>query len=223
MSMLSRFTNIMSLNVRSMLEKHKDSTKEMKKILDILNDNLLRVKAETNGVRLQETRSRRELDDLNDEISKLVRYAKKALDAGRDSEARRFLNKKSDLSVKHAELENKYNIAKENSTKITQMYDKLLSEISELNSRGEEVKAKFNAAKIQESKNKLEGQAGAFKEVEEKADRVLKQAEIMDELNSLNSNEEKDDFDELFAALEAEDSEGKNTSIEDELNMLKNI
>lgn len=222
MSIVSRFTNIMSLNVKSLLEKHKDPTKEMNKILAVLNDNLLRVKAETDGIKLQERRSRRELDDLNDEIDKLVRYAKKAIDSGRDSEARRFLSKKSDLKIKHDELENKYNIAKDNYSKITQMYEKLLSEINELNSRGNEIKSKAVAAKVQENKNKLDGPVGAFKKAEEKADEVLKKAEIMNELNSLDSNGEKDDFDELFAALEAEDNEIQNLSIEEELSMLKN-
>ncbi|MGL5084843.1 MAG: PspA/IM30 family protein, partial [Clostridium sp.] len=201
MSILSRFTNIMSLNVKSMLYKNKDSTKEIKKILDLLNDNLLRVKAETNGVRLQETRSRRELDDIEDEINKLERYAKKSTDSGRESEARRFLNKKSDLSVKQNELMNKYNIAKENSEKIDSMYNKLLSEISNLNLRWEEIKGKTAEAKVLENKNKLEGTSGAFNTVEGKADKAIRDAQIMNELNNLDSSGEKDDFDELFAAL----------------------
>lgn len=210
MSILSRFTNIMSLNIKSIIDKNKDSNSEMKKILAILNDNLLRVKSETNGIKLQETRLRRELDELNDEINKLDRYAKKSIDSGRESEARRFLSKKSDLSVKQEELENKYNIAKDNSIKISQMYEKLLDQIRELNTRGEEIKIKVESAKIQENKSKLEGPYGEFKIIEEKADRVLKQAEIMDELNNLDSNGEKDDFDELFAALEVEDNETTN-------------
>lgn len=210
MSVLSRFTNIMSLNIKSMLDKKNTSDKEVKKILGVLNDNLLRVKSEVNAIKLEETRARASADDINDEIDKLVRYSKKALDSGRNSEAKRFLNKKIDLSTKHTELENKYNIAKENSIKISQMYEKLLGQISELNMRSKEIELKSAEAKIQENKNKLEGNGGLFKAQEEKVDKILNQAEIMNELNNLDSNGEKDDFDELFAALEAEGSENSN-------------
>ena len=76
-----------------------------------LNDDLNKVKAETASVMAEETRAKRELDECQRDVNKMLEYAKRAVDAGNDDDARAFLTKKVSLSEKLSALNTKYEAA----------------------------------------------------------------------------------------------------------------
>lgn len=220
MSILKRFTDIMSANINSLLDKCEDPAKMVDQILRNLNDDLGKVKAETASIMAEETRAKHELAECNQEINKLVEYAKRAVKSGNDDDARFFLSKKADLTKNQETLEQKVQIASTNALKMRQMHDKLIKEINDLNARRDDIKAKVATANMQKRLNDLGGSLhhstaslGAFARMEEKANRMLDEANAMAELNT-----PKDNLQSLMDKYDAQPS----SSIEDELAALKN-
>ena len=221
---LSRFKDIMSSNINALLDKVEDPMKMIDQYLRNLESDLGKVKAETAAVMAEETKSKRELDECVDSINKMQTYAEKALLSGNEADARTFLSKKGELNNKLISLQQIYDIAKENSTKMREMHDKLIKDISQLNTRRDELKAKMAVANTQEKLNKVGssvngaiGNMSKFDEMEAKINKKLDTANAMAELN--NSKKEEN-IEDLIAKY---DNETKNTSseIDDELSELK--
>ena len=221
---LNRFKDIMSSNINALLDKVEDPMKMIDQYLRNLESDLGKVKAETAAVMAEETKSKRELDECIDSINKMQTYAEKALLSGNEADARTFLSKKGELNNKLISLQQTYNIAKENSTKMREMHDKLIKDISQLNTRRDELKAKMAVANTQEKLNKIGssvngaiGNMSKFDEMEAKINKKLDTANAMAELN--NSKKEEN-IEDLIAKY---DNETKNTSseIDDELSELK--
>lgn len=219
MSIFSRFKDIMASNINAMLDKAEDPEKMVDQYLRNLNSDLGKVKAETATVMAEEQRSKRAVDECQEEINKMERYAMKALEAGNEGDARKFLEKKTSLASKLTELEKAYQLAMSNSKQMKQMHDKLVSDIGELEARKDMLKAKWSVAKTQERMNKLGnstantgGSISAFERMEEKVNQALDKANAMAELNA----GPKDEIDDLEAKYE-----DKTSNIDDELAALK--
>ena len=210
---IKRFSDIMSANLNALLDKAEDPEKMIDQYLRNLESDLGKVKAETASVMAEETKCKRELDECNSDIEKMQRYAEKAIVAGNDNDARQFLEKKQQLVSKQTALQQAYDLAHGNAVKMKEMHDKLVSDMGELQSRRDAIRAKVAVAKTQERLNKVgssvagvSNNLSAFDRMEEKANRMLDEANAMSELNTT-----KDDV--------AEDS--SNTGVDDELAALK--
>ena len=221
---LSRFKDIMSSNINALLDKVEDPMKMIDQYLINLESDLGKVKAETAAVMAEETKSKRELDECIDSINKMQTYAEKALLSGNEADARTFLSKKGELNNKLISLQQTYDMAKENSTKMREMHDKLIKDISQLNTRRDELKAKMAVANTQEKLNKVGssvngaiGNMSKFDEMEAKINKKLDTANAMAELNN---SQKEENIEDLIAKY---DNETKNTSseIDDELSELK--
>ena len=221
---LSRFKDIMSSNINALLDKVEDPMKIIDQYLRNLESDLGKVKAETAAVMAEETKSKRELDECIDSINKMQTYAEKALLSGNEADARTFLSKKGELNNKLISLQQTYDIAKEHSTKMREMHDKLIKDISQLNTRRDELKAKMTVANTQEKLNKIGssvngaiGNMSKFDEMEAKINKKLDTANAMAELNN---SQKEENIEDLIAKY---DNETKNTSseIDDELSELK--
>ena len=221
---LSRFKDIMSSNINALLDKVEDPMKMIDQYLRNLESDLGKVKAETAAVMAEETKSKIELDECTDSINKMQTYAEKALLSGNEADARTFLSKKGELNNKLISLQQTYDIAKENSTKMREMHDKLIKDISQLNTRRDELKAKMAVANTQEKLNKIGssvngaiGNMSKFDEMEAKINKKLDTANAMAELNN---SQKEENIEDLIAKY---DNETKNTSseIDDELSELK--
>ena len=186
-----------------------------------LTESLADVKRETAGVMAEEARTKRAADANAEEVERMEGLAKKALSAGNEDDARVFLAKKQKLATTGAELRKAADAAKANADKMRQMHDKLVSDIENLKSRRETIKAKMAVAETQEKvagftsgADKAESAIEAFNRMEEKADRALDTADAMAELNA----EPVDDA----AALEAKYADAVNdAAVEDDLARLK--
>ena len=221
---LNRFKDIMSSNINALLDKVEDPQKMIDQYLRNLESDLGKVKAETAAVMAEETRSKRELNECTDSINKMQNYAEKALLAGNEADARVFLEKKEELSKKLVSIQQTYDIAKENSTKMRSMHDKLVKDIGELNARRNELKAKMAIAQTQEKLNKIGssvngamGNMSKFDEMEAKINKRLDTANAMAELNSSNQGENIND---LMAKYD-EPGNSSSSELDDEIAKLK--
>lgn len=222
MGIIQRFSDIMSANINALLDRAEDPSKMIDQYLRNLQKDLVDVKEETASVMAEEKRCERELKECNAEIAKLQSYAEKAILAGNDNDAKQFLMKKTALVEKQAGLQQAYEAAAANSSKMKQMYDKLCSDISTLNARKDAIKAKVAVAKTQEKINKIgssmQGAAqnlSAFDRMEAKANQMLDKANAMAELNSTAASDSG--VEDLMSKYDAQPS----VAVEDELAALK--
>lgn len=221
---IARFKDIMSSNINALLDKAENPSKMIDQYLRNLESDLGKVKAETASVMAEEKRSKRELDECNEQINKMQKYAEKALIAGNESDAKTFLEKKTQLYKNQQSLQQSYDIAADNALKMRSMHDKLVKDICELNSRRDQLKAKLAVAKTQERLNKIgssvdgaKGNLSAFDKMEEKINRQLDEANAMAELNSSNK---EDSIEDLMSKYD--DNKETNSEVDDELQALKN-
>ena len=221
MGILQRFGDIMSANINALLDKCEDPAKMVDQCLRDLEKDLGKVKAETASVMAEETRAKRELDEVNAEMKKYEEYAKKAILAGNEDDAKKFLEKKNSLASTQASLQQTYDIASANAAKMRQMHDKISKDIVDLNARKDAIKAKVAVAKTQEKMNKMTSKIGsatnsmnAFDRMEEKANKMLDAANAMAELNA----QPKDEIDDLAAKY---DTTSVDSTVDDELAALK--
>ncbi|WP_374020545.1 PspA/IM30 family protein [Paenibacillus thiaminolyticus] len=216
MGILSRFKDIMASNVNALLDKAEDPEKTINQYMRSLNQDLGKVKAETASVLADEGRACRALDECNVEIRKLQRYAEKSVEAGKEEEARKFLERKAALAGKQSELQTAYKLASANAAKMKQMQDKLVADIGRLEARHSELKGKLAAIKM----NSGSDVNSSFDDLEDKANRVLDEAMALAELRA---GSKEDDLDDLIAQLEEDMRNNANppTNAEDELAALK--
>ncbi len=218
MAILSRFTDIIKANVNALLDKMEDPGKMIDQYLRDMTEDLAEVKRETAGVMAEETRAKRLMDENQAQVEKYSDFAKKALAAGSEGDARVFIAKKQELEAVGAGLVTAYAVAHENAVKMRQIHDKLSSDVQALESRREMIKAKVAVAKTQEKLNEVssvdtQSAMGAFDRMEDKAERMLDEATAMSELN-------KEPIDEARALEEKYSSKGT-ASVDEELARMK--
>ena len=139
---LKRFRDIMAANINALLDKAEDPEIMIDQYLRDMENDLGRVKAETAAVIAEAEKAKRELSEVDDEIAKMQAYAEKALVAGNEDDARRFLAKKADLN-KERELKQKMaDVAGANAQKMRDMHDKLTADINTLHDRKAAIKRK---------------------------------------------------------------------------------
>lgn len=222
MGILTRFKDIMSANINALLDKCEDPEKMIDQYMRNLESDLGKVKAETASVMAEETRAKRELDECTEQVNKMQSYAEKALMAGNEADARKFLEKKQQLAGTQSALQQSYDAAAANASKMRQMHDKLVKDMESLEARRTAIKAKVKTAKAQERLNSIgssvtgaNNSMAAFNKMEEKANRMLDEANAMAQLNQSQADE---DIDNLAAKY---DAEPQNTAVDDELAALK--
>ena len=221
-SILGRFKAIMASNINALLDKMEDPEKMIDQYLRDMERDLGSVKAETVAVMAQESAAKRKVTECEDEINKMENYAKKALQAGNEADARMFLEKKESIKIKLESLEKEKMIAVENSLKMREMHDKLTSDIQKLNAKRNEIKAKIKMAKSAQKINTMTSSTGisgkmdSFNSIEEKVDRMLDEANASMELNS----PKKDEVDDLMKKYDSGESESS-SAVDAEIERLK--
>lgn len=222
MGIMTRFKDIMAANVNALLDKAEDPEKMIDQYLRNLESDFAKVKAETASIIAEEKSAKRKLDECDEEIGKMGAYAKKAVAAGNDNDARQFLTKKNELTQKREVLAKSYELAQANSEKMRQMHDKLESDISEMKSKRDMLKAKAKVAQTQRKINEMGAglesagnNAAAFDRMEEKVNRMLDEADAIGELNKSASG---NDIDDLTSKYDTADT---GSDVDDELAALK--
>lgn len=203
MGILSRFRDIMKVNINGLLERTEDPEQMIDEYMRNLHRDLGQVKAETAAVLAEESRAKRALEECVAEVRKLQRYAEKAVESGDDEGALKFLERKARQTEQLNALQTAYEQASANASKMKHMQDKLLSDLSGLEARRVELKVKLADAEAQQRKNAGSASVGgvnaAFSAMEEQADQALNEALALAELRA---GAREDDLDELIAQLE---------------------
>lgn len=219
MGILTRFKDIMSSNINALLDKAEDPEKMIDQCLRNLNSDLGKVKSETAAIMAEEQRAKRALDECNEEIDKMQKFAVKALEAGNEDDARKFLEHKASLVAKQPGLLEAYELAKNNASHMRQMHDKLVTDIGELEARKDMIKGKLAVAKTQERINKMgssvasaNNSISSFEKYEEIANKALDKANAMAELNRSSEKQSIEDLTKKYTS---------NISVDDELAALK--
>lgn len=220
MAILDRFGDIIRANINALIDSMEDPEKMIDQYLRDMLEDLAEVRRSTAGVMAEEARTQRLADENRAESGKYAAYAKKALAAGSEGDARVFIAKKLELDKSGAALASACALARENAAKMRRMHDKLAGDIEILKSRRETIKAKMAVAKTQEALNRatasIKGNRGvgsAFDRMEDKADRMLDEANAMSELASAPVDEAE--------ALERKYGAMSDSSVDDELNRMK--
>lgn len=219
-NIFDRFASIMSANINALLDKAEDPAKMIDEYMRQMTEELAEVKEATAGVMAEEKRCKIALDKNKEEIAKYDSLAKKAITAGNEDDARKFIAKKQELEGINTGLETTYNAAHENADKMRKMHDKLVEDINILNGRREMIKAQVAVAKTQNKVSSITGGSksesamSAFNRMESKAEEMLNKSEAMIELNSRPSDPTED----LAKKYEAE---GMTASVDEELERLK--
>lgn len=218
MGILTRFKDIMTSNINALLDKAEDPEKMIDQCLRNLNSDLGKVKSETATIMAEEQRAKRAYDECAADVEKMQNYAIKALEANNEADAKKFLEEKVKLSGNLETLKQAYDLAAANAAHMREMHDKLVSDISELESRKEIIKGKMAVAKTQERINNMGSSVtdanrsiSAFERMEEKANQALDKANAMAELNKGTDSGIKD-LEAKYAA---------SSSVDDELAALK--
>ena len=212
----------MTANVNALLDKAEDPEKMIDQYLRNLESDFAKVKAETASIIAEEKSASRKLNECDEEINRMGEYAKKAVAAGNDNDARQFLTKKNELTQKREVLAKNYELAKANSEKMRQMHDKLEADISEMKSKRDMLKAKVKVAETQRKINEMGAglesagnNATAFDRMEDKVNRMLDEADAIGELNKSASG---NDIDDLTSKYDTADT---GSDVDDELAALK--
>jgi phage shock protein A len=190
MGILERFGTIMKANINALLDKAEDPAKMIDQYLIDMKESLAEVKKETVNIMAIEKRAAADAEENRAEISKFKGLAAKAVEAGKDDDARIFIKKYKDLEEKSAALENNLSVASENATKMKEMHNKLVADIESLESRKAQIKATVSIAKAVERVNKVGDPlsraseiGGKFSDMESKANERLDRAQAASELN----------------------------------------
>lgn len=220
-NILSRFADIMASNINALLDKCEDPAKMIDQTLRNLRESLAEVKADTASVMADEKAAKRRLDECKEDIRRYETAARNALIEGQDEDAKKLIASKQRAEGNLESLQKTYDAAAANASKMRQMYDKLVNDIDDLESRRDNIKAKVNVAKAQERINKMADGArrsadsvSSFERFEAKADKMLDEAMAGAELNA-GAEDSADNLAEKYAG------KGSTSSVDAELEAMR--
>lgn len=216
---LARIPKILEANLNALLDKAEDPAKMIDQMLIDYKRDLADVKRDTAAVMADVKMAEKKLADCDADIARKQKAAENALKAGNEDDARTLLAAKQTAEVTRQSLASNLELAQKNAQMMQDGYNKLVRNIEELEQRKDVAKAKISMAKAQESINKTAAKANsavnfeAFNKYEEKADRMLAEANASAELDEQTVTAE--------SLTEKYTSAGDSASVDDELAALK--
>ena len=217
MSIFKRMKNIVSSNVNAALDSMEDPSKMIDQTLRDLHKDLENVRKQTADMMAQERMLGSEVENMESTAKKLTAYAEKAVKAGNDDDAKKFLKQKNDVLSQLASKKQLHTQMVSDVKKLRDMQQSLSNKISEMDRKKSSIKLKDEHAKAQEKMNKITSSVDSsslskFDEYEKRIDAKLYSAQAMEELNK-DPNDVSDlmmqydsglsDVDDELAALKA--------------------
>lgn len=216
---LARIPKILESNINSILDKFEDPAKMIDQMLIDYKKDLADVKRDTVAVMADVKLAEKKLQECDDDIARKQKAAENALKAGNEADARTLLAAKQTMEVTRESLLQNLAVAQKNADMMQEGYNKLVRNIEELESRKDAAKAKIAMAKAQEHINEAVSKVNSkvdissFTKYEEKAERMLAQANANAELDAANVSTES--LTEKYA------NSADSASVDDELASLK--
>ena len=216
---LARIPKILEANINAMLDKLEDPSKMIDQLLIDYKKDLADVKRDTAAVMADVKMAEKKLQECDADIARKQKAAENALKAGNEADARTLLAAKQTMEVTRESLLQNLAVAQKNADMMQEGYNRLVRNIEELESRKDAAKAKIAMAKAQERINKTAAKANStinmdsFSRYEEKAERMLAEADANAELDSTAISTES--LTDKYA------SSADSASVDDELAALK--
>ena len=225
MGIISRFADIMSANISALLEKAEAANADvlLEKYLRDAKADLQQLKQETASIIADEMAAGRKVNALETEISNLTRFAEKAVLAGNDGDAVKFLEAKAGVVKEKEAAEKLYADAKVNSDRMREMTKKLLADIDAAEVKLNELKTKMavaaQAEKMEERNEKYAASLGSgLAKFDSLVDAVEKKIDEIDANKALNKElaEAKgvNSLKEKYSSAEAADAMAETVSAE---------
>jgi phage shock protein A len=227
MGILSRFADIMSANINSLLSRAETNNAEklLEKYLKDAKDNIAQVRAETAAVIAEETGLARKLADNEAICKKYESYAIAAVKSGNDDDAKKFLTYKSHVEEERTALASQYERAKDSSEKMRQLLKKLSEDVNAAEGKLSELKQKLTIAKQQEKMNILNQKFAndPLSNADSLLDAVQKRVDAADAAAALNKELSKEacEVADLAKKYNVSTQECKVGRVDDQLAMLK--
>lgn len=197
MGVLDRFTTIMKSNINALLDKAEDPEKMIDQALRDAREDLAEVRKETANLIASANAANKDVSECEAKVAEYMSAAKNALKAGNEEDARTLLVKKQEYETALASYKQTAAVIQAKADQMREMHDKLMRDISTLETKKDTIKAKMAAAKAQQRVNDV--MAGGkdakvsletFDRMSEKADQMLESANAESELLSGKSPEE---------------------------------
>lgn len=198
MGVLDRFTTIMKSNINALLDKAEDPEKMIDQSLRDAREDLAEVRKETANLIASANAANKDVSECEAKVAEYTSAAKNALKAGNEADARTLLAKKQEYETALASYKQTAAVIQAKADQMREMHEKLMRDISTLETKKDMIKAKMAAAKAQQHVNDV--MAGGkdakvsletFDRMSEKADRMLEAANAESELLSGKSSEEE--------------------------------
>ncbi len=207
MGILNRFSDIMKANVNDRLDKRADPEKTIDEALVQAREDLAEVKLETAKVMAAEKTARSRRDDTKERAEREHGLAGAALRAGNETDARRFLASEAKIREQLVADEKSLEMAQQNTEKMRELYNKLATDIQDMEARKSRIRATMSMADATERLNSAgtpkRSASAAFEQYEDMANRRLDKAQAEAELN----RRQGDGLDELREKYESQSAE----------------
>ena len=155
MSIFGRIGSIFKSNVNSALDSMEDPSKMIDQTLRDLNKDLQDVTTQTAKIMAEKRTLEGEVHEMEASIEKLIDYAQKAVDAGNDEDAKRFLSQKNKIVTQLNSKKSLLETVSKDVDRLRTVQSDLRIKVQELESRKDGIKLKATHAKAQEKINKL--------------------------------------------------------------------
>ena len=219
MDTLGRIPKILEANLNAILDKCEDPAKMIDQLLVDYKRDLADIKRDTAAVMADVELAEKRLKECDESIAKKQKAAENALKAGNEGDARTLISAKQNLEATRESLAQNLDAAQKNAEMMKEGYNRLVRNIEELEQRKDAAKAKISMAKAQKQINDTAAKANstvnteAFNKYEQKAERMLAEANAATELNSLDVS--VDSLTEKYADC------GSSASVDEELAAMK--
>jgi phage shock protein A len=135
MSIFSRFSDIISSNINSMLDCAEDPEKMIRLMIREMEDTLVEIKASCAGTMAQIAKSNREMSELQEKLNRWTQRAELAVNKGKEDLAREALMEKR-------AIQKRIDVVLEDITRLQEIIAQYKSDIGELEAKLEQARNK---------------------------------------------------------------------------------
>ncbi len=214
MSIFSRFSDIISSNLNSMLDRAEDPEKMIRLMMREMEDTLVEIKASCAGTMAQVTKSNREMGELQEKLDRWTERAELAVNRGKENLAREALTEKR-------AVQKRIEVVQDDITKLQEIINQYKSDIGELEAKLEQARNKHKVLTQRHTRAQKSHQAQSnIRKVNTKSamikfDKFEQRIERMEADADLVNYGAKATVDDSFVELERDEE------IENELKALK--
>lgn len=222
---LERMATIAKASVNDLIDKFEDPAKIVDQTIIDATEEYAKVKEDSLDIFANEIQAKKELDRLNEEISKWHGIAANALKSGNEGDAKKALEKEAEIKTRATAQEGIYANAKKAADAIREKLKIMEDEINSMKAKAAEIKAKAVTAKVTRKASDLvsgdmtRGAFEAFNRMEEKADRELARAQAAESLSVDHVADEEKDLLDKYGNGSSVDTEASLAALKAELGM----